>query len=107
MKHADMNRVSIKRDIYLYLFGIVVLLTAIYSLMVSQSYHIGLNESAKYGFLYELEVAEQQYIETGQLPDYQNPTFQAFLSYSELPVKFQQTFDWKAFDNDAIYEHYE
>ena len=107
MKHANMNRVSIKRDIYLYLFGIVVLLTAIYSLMVSQSYHIGLNESAKYGFLYELEVAEQQYIETGQLPDYQNPTFQAFLSYSELPVKFQQTFDWKAFDNDAIYEHYE
>ncbi|MFA0549372.1 sensor histidine kinase [Vibrio lentus] len=107
MKHANMNRVSIKRDIYLYLFGIVVLLTAIYSLMVSQSYHIGLNESAKYGFLYELEVAEQQYIKTGQLPDYQNPTFQAFLSYSELPVKFQQTFDWKAFDNNAIYEHYE
>ncbi|MCC4815669.1 histidine kinase [Vibrio lentus] len=107
MKHTDINRVSIKRDIYLYLFGIVVLLTAIYSLMVSQSYHIGLNESAKYGFLYELEVAEQQYIETGRLPDYQNPTFQAFLSYSELPVKFQQTFDWKAFDNDAIYEHYE
>ncbi|MEZ8117291.1 sensor histidine kinase [Vibrio splendidus] len=107
MKHPNMNRVSIKRDIYLYLFGIVVLLTAIYSLMVSQSYHIGLNESAKYGFLYELEVAEKQYIETGQLPDYQNPTFQAFLSDSDLPVKFQQTFDWKAFDNDAIYEHYE
>ncbi|PTP33173.1 sensor histidine kinase [Vibrio splendidus] len=102
MKHPNMNRVSIKRDIYLYLFGIVVLLTAIYSLMVSQSYHIGLNESAKYGFLYELEVAEQQYIETGQLPDYQNPTFQAFLSYSGLPVKFQQ-----AFDNDAIYDHYQ
>lgn len=107
MKHPNMNRVSIKRDIYLYLFGIVVLLTAIYSLMVSQSYHIGLNESAKYGFLYELEVAEQQYIETGQLPDYQNPTFQAFLSYSDIPAKFQQAFDWKAFDNDAIYEHYE
>ncbi|MEZ8240299.1 sensor histidine kinase [Vibrio splendidus] len=107
MKHADMNRVSIKRDIYLYLFGIVVLLTAIYSLMVSQSYHIGLNESAKYGFLYELEVAEQQYIETGQLPDYQNPTFQAFLSYSELPTKFQQAFDWNTFDNDAIYDRYQ
>ncbi|MEZ8065392.1 sensor histidine kinase [Vibrio sp. FF145] len=107
MKHANMNRVSIKRDIYLYLFGIVVLLTAIYSLMVSQSYQIGLNESAKYGFLYELEVAEQRYIETGQLPDYQNPTFQAFLTYSELPAKFQQAFDWNAFDNDAIYEHYE
>ncbi|MDD1827510.1 histidine kinase, partial [Photobacterium sp. ZSDE20] len=107
MKQANMNRVSIKRDIYLYLFGIVVLLTAIYSLMVSQSYHIGLNESAKYGFLYELEVAEQRYIETGQLPDYQNPTFQAFLNHSELPAKFQQAFDWNTFDNDAIYEHYE
>ncbi|CAK1744571.1 histidine kinase [Vibrio crassostreae] len=107
MKHANMNRVSIKRDIYLYLFGIVVLLTAIYSLMVSQSYHIGLNESAKYGFLYELEVAEQRYIETGQLPDYQNPTFQAFLSYSEMPTKFQQAFDWKALDNDSIYDHYQ
>ncbi|MFM2644095.1 HAMP domain-containing sensor histidine kinase [Vibrio chagasii] len=107
MKQANMNRVSIKRDIYLYLFGIVVLLTAIYSLMVSQSYHIGLNESAKYGFLYELEVAEQRYIETGHLPDYQNPTFQAFLNHSELPAKFQQAFDWNTFDNDAIYEHYE
>ncbi|OMO35321.1 histidine kinase [Vibrio sp. 10N.261.46.E8] len=101
-----MNRVSIKRDIYVYLFGIVVLLTAIYSLMVSQSYHIGLNESAKYGFLYELEVAEQRYIETGELPNYQNPTFQAFLSYSEVPTKFQQVFDWNTFNNDAIYEHY-
>ncbi|WP_139684167.1 sensor histidine kinase [Vibrio tasmaniensis] len=106
MKQASVNRVSIKRDIYLYLFGIVVLLTAIYSLMVSQSYQIGLNESAKYGFLYELEVAEQHYLETGQLPDYQNPTFQAFLSYSDLPAKFQQAFDWKTFDNDAIYDHY-
>ena len=107
MKQASVNRVSIKRDIYLYLFGIVVLLTAIYSLMVSQSYHIGLNESAKYGFLYELEVAEQRYIETGELPSYQNPTFQAFLSYSELPAKFQQAFDWNTFDNNAIYEHYD
>ncbi|WP_210459132.1 sensor histidine kinase [Vibrio crassostreae] len=107
MNQASVNRVSIKRDIYLYLFGIVVLLTAIYSLMVSQSYHIGLNESAKYGFLYELEVAEQRYIETGELPNYQNPTFQAFLSYSEVPTQFQQAFDWDTFDNDAIYEHYE
>lgn len=107
MKQASVNRVSIKRDIYLYLFGIVVLLTAIYSLMVSQSYHIGLNESAKYGFLYELEVAEQRYTETGQLPDYQNPTFQAFLSYSEVPTQFQQAFDWDTFENDAIYEHHD
>ncbi|WP_373960402.1 sensor histidine kinase [Vibrio gigantis] len=107
MNQASVNRVSIKRDIYLYLFGIVVLLTAIYSLMVSQSYHIGLNESAKYGFLYELEVAEQRYIETGELPSYQNPTFQAFLSYSEVPTQFQQAFDWDTFDNDAIYEHYD
>lgn len=106
MKQATMNRVSIKRDIYLYLFGIVVLLTAIYSLMVSQSYQIGLNESAKYGFLYELEVAEQHYLETGQLPHYQNPTFQAFLNNSDGPTKFQQAFDWKGFQNDAIYEHY-
>ncbi|WP_215406672.1 sensor histidine kinase [Vibrio gigantis] len=106
MKQASVNRVSIKRDIYLYLFGIVVLLTAVYSLMVSQSYHIGLNESAKYGFLYELEVAEQRYIKTGTLPDYQNPTFQAFLSYSEVPTQFQQAFDWDTFNNDAIYEHY-
>ena len=51
--------------------------------------------------------AEQQYIETGQLPDYQNPTFQAFLSYSELPTKFQQAFDWNTFDNDAIYDRYQ
>ncbi len=105
MKHTKHESSQHQRDIYLYLFGIV-LLTAIYSLMVSQSYHIGLNESAKYGFLYELEVAEQRYIETGALPDYQNPTFQAFLSYSSAE-SISTVFDWNTFDNSAIYEYYD
>ncbi|MCZ8485219.1 hypothetical protein O9993_03180 [Vibrio lentus] len=34
-----------------------MLLTAIYNTDGSRGYHIGANESAKYGFLYQVEVA--------------------------------------------------
>ncbi|MGF1703004.1 HAMP domain-containing histidine kinase [Photobacterium makurazakiensis] len=101
-----MTRVSIKRDIYLYLFGIVISLTAIYGLMINQSYHIGLNESAKYGFLYELKASESEYLKSGQLPQSQASTFQIYLELNQIPQKFLTAFDWNTFVNDAIYEHY-
>ena len=101
-----MKRVSIKRDIYLYLFGLLLLLTAAYGLMVSQSYHIGINESAKYGFLYELKAAEQHYLATGEAPRSENPTFRVFLEPSQIPTKFQQAFSWQDFQADELYEAY-
>ncbi|MEF1281680.1 histidine kinase [Vibrio fortis] len=101
-----MKRVSIRRDIYLYLFGLLLLLTGAYALMVSQSYHIGINESAKYGFLYELKAAEQHFLTTGEAPHSDNPTFQVFLEPSQIPLKFQQAFVWRDFQADEIYEAY-
>ena len=82
-----MTRVSIKRDIYLYLFGIVISLTAIYGLMINQSYQTGLYESAKYGFLYELKAAESEYLKSGQLPQSQSSTLQVYLDFSQVPQK--------------------
>ena len=101
-----MTRVSIKRDIYLYLFGIVISLTAIYGLMINQSYQTGLYESAKYGFLYELKAAESEYLKTGQLPQSQSSTLQVYLDFNQVPQKFLTAFDWNSFENDAIYERY-
>lgn len=101
-----MTRVSIKRDIYLYLFGIVISLTAIYGLMIMQSYHIGLNESAKYGFLYELKVAESEYLKSGQLPQSPTNTLQVYLDINQIPQKYLAAFDWSTFANDVIYEQY-
>ncbi|NRF61220.1 sensor histidine kinase [Vibrio coralliilyticus] len=101
-----MTRVSIKRDIYLYLFGIVISLTAIYGLMINQSYQTGLYEAAKYGFLYELKAAESEYLKSGQLPQSQSSTLQVYLDFSQVPQKFLTAFDWNSFENDAIYERY-
>ncbi|KDN26955.1 histidine kinase [Vibrio fortis] len=101
-----MKRVSIKRDIYLHLFGLLLLLTAAYGLMVSQSYHIGINESTKYEFLYELKVAERHYLATGEAPHSDNVTFQIFLDPAQIPLKFQQAFAWQDFQDDEIYEAY-
>ncbi|MEZ8099259.1 sensor histidine kinase [Vibrio bivalvicida] len=101
-----MKRVSIKRDIYLYLFGLVISLTAIYGLMISQSYQIGLNESAKYGFLYELKLAETEFLTTGKIPQSQSSTLQVYSDFNQIPVKFLQQFAWETFENDVIYEDY-
>ncbi|MCG9581344.1 HAMP domain-containing histidine kinase [Vibrio tubiashii] len=101
-----MKRVSIKRDIYLYLFGLVISLTAIYGLMISQSYQIGLNESAKYGFLYELKLAETEFLATGKIPQSQSSTLQVYSDFNQIPAKFLQQFDWETFENDVIYEDY-
>ena len=99
-----MTPVSIKRDVYLYLFGMVLTLTAIYALMVNHSYQVGLNESAKYGFLYELKQAEAEFVETGAVT--QTNTFQVFTHLDDVPDKFQKVFDWANFSNDQIYENY-
>lgn len=101
-----MNKVSIKREIYLFLFGLVISLTAIYGLMISQSYHIGANESAKYGFLYELKLAEATLIKTGQLPLTQSSTLQVYNRLDDVPTKFINAFDWQSFENDEVYEKY-
>lgn len=101
-----MKRVSIKRDIYLYLFGVVISLTAIYGLMINQSYQIGLNESAKYGFLYELKLAEAEFLASGKLPQSQSSTLQVYSDFNLIPDKFLSLFDWDTFENDVIYEDY-
>ncbi len=101
-----MKRVSIKRDIYLYLFGLVLSLTAIYGLMLNQSYQIGLNESAKYGFLYELSLAEQEYLIKGHTPKRQSPTFQLYANFADIPQRFITAFDWDNFEQGMIYEQY-
>lgn len=101
-----MTRVSIKREIYLYLFGIVISLTAIYALMVRHSYYTGINESAKYSFLYEIKAAEKEYLDTGILPQSRSGTLQIYLTIDQIPVKYLDIFDWSNFFNDAIYEYY-
>ncbi|WP_298445405.1 HAMP domain-containing sensor histidine kinase [uncultured Ferrimonas sp.] len=106
MSETSISKVSIQRDIYLYLFGIVLLLSGIYLLMINHSYEVGLNESAKYGFLYELKLAEQHYVSSGQLPQYQSNTLQIYTDWTQLPRLFQQQFDWASFYPGAIYQTY-
>lgn len=101
-----MTRVSIKRDIYLYLFGLVFSLTAVYALMVNQSYQVGLNESAKYGFLYEMTLAEKTFLDSGQLPQDKTSTLQIYTDLADVPDKFIQAFDWQNIDNNQIEELY-
>lgn len=101
-----MKPVSIKRDIYLYLFGLVIGLSVVYSLMIKQSYQVGLDESAKYGFLYEYKLAEQTYLATGNLPIAQSETLRVFDNFADVPAKFVNHFDWDNFANARIYEGY-
>ncbi|GAL30657.1 probable two-component sensor [Vibrio variabilis] len=98
--------ISIKRDVYLFLFGLLFLLVTAYSIMVSQSYYLGLEESAKYEMLYEMRAVEKYYQERGTLPDTEGRTFQVFSSLDSMPTYFRKSFDWQAFEPDEIYEHY-
>lgn len=98
--------ISIKRDVYLFLFGLLFLLVTAYSIMVSQSYYLGLEESAKYEMLYEMRAVEKYYQEKGTLPDTKGRTFQAFSSLDSMPTHFRKSFDWQAFESGEIYEHY-
>lgn len=101
-----MKRVSIKRDIYLYLFGLLLGLTGVYVLMINQSYEVGLNESAKYGFLYEMKLAEQQYLARGELPVSSSPSFRVFDDPDHVPSLFLKLFDWGKFEPGVIYDRY-
>lgn len=101
-----MKRVSIKRDIYIYLFGLVVSLSVIYGLMISQSYQVGLNESVKYGFLYELKIAENEFVTTGEIPKTKSNTLQIYKNLNEIPKKYIGIFDWFDFESNVIYEKY-
>jgi signal transduction histidine kinase len=101
-----MNSVSIKRDIYLFLFGLLCIFVVVYSLMVSQSYHVGINESARYEFLYEVSAIEKSYLETGTLPDTSGRTFQVYTDFGQVPSLFKESFNWDQFSNDDIYEQY-
>ncbi|GAL31543.1 probable two-component sensor [Vibrio maritimus] len=98
--------ISIKRDVYLFLFGLLFLLVTAYSIMVSQSYYLGLEESAKYEMLYEMRAVEKYYQEKGTLPDTEGRTFQVFSSLDVMPTHFRKSFDWQAFEPGEIYEHY-
>ncbi|USD63264.1 HAMP domain-containing histidine kinase [Vibrio sp. SCSIO 43140] len=98
--------ISIKRDVYLFLFGLLFLLVTAYSIMVSQSYYLGLEESAKYEMLYEMRAVEKYYQETGTLPNTKGRTFQVFSSLDSMPIHFRKSFDWQAFEPGEIYEHY-
>lgn len=102
-----MNQVSIKRDIYIYLFGVVFSLIAIYSLMVNQSYVTGTDESVKYGFLYEIGVVEQAYLESGEVPKLtDSKTLQVYTDLAQVPEKFVTYFAWDTFQEDVIYQAY-
>lgn len=98
--------ISIKRDVYLFLFGLLFLLITAYSIMVNQSYYLGLEESAKYEMLYEMRAVEKYYQEKGALPDTEGRTFQVFSSIDAMPTHFRKSFDWHAFEPGEIYEHY-
>ncbi|WP_375753252.1 sensor histidine kinase [Vibrio sp. HN007] len=102
-----MKNSSIKRDIYLYLFGIVVSLIGIYTLMVNQSYTIGLYEATRYGFLYEIDKIEKDYLDDGELEEYSlGKTFQVFTDFNQIPQEYVYSFDWLSFKEDEIYESY-
>ncbi|WED24401.1 HAMP domain-containing histidine kinase [Vibrio sp. JC009] len=102
-----MKGISIKRDIYLYLFGLAISLIAIYSLMINQSYNVGLNESAKYAFMYEVSLVEQEFLATGEVPRRaDSSTFQVFTDYDSLPAYIRDNFDWERFEEDVIYDSY-
>lgn len=101
-----MKRVSIQRDIYVYLFGLLIVLTSVYLLMINQSYEVGLKESAKYGFLYEVKVAEQQYLSSGTLPSSNSKSLQVFTDLEKLPSVYLKLFDWSSLETGVIYEQY-
>ncbi|HDM8194143.1 TPA: HAMP domain-containing histidine kinase [Vibrio harveyi] len=101
-----MKRVSIKRDIYIYLFGLLLGLTAIYTLMVNQSYEVGLNESAKYSFLYEIKLAEQHYLANGEIQPSHRESFEVFDDLQNVPQIYLTQFDWNSFEPGVIYDKY-
>ncbi|MCY9853392.1 sensor histidine kinase [Vibrio mediterranei] len=101
-----MKRVSIKRDIYIYLFGLLLGLTAIYALMVNQSYDVGLNESAKYSFLYEIKLTEQNYLTNGEIQPSQRESFEVFDDLKKVPQIYLTLFDWNSFQPGVIYDKY-
>lgn len=101
-----MKRVSIKRDIYIYLFGLLLSLTAVYALMINQSYEVGLNESAKYSFLYEIKLAEKHYLASGELKPSHSKSFQVFDDIKKIPAVYLTQFDWSRFEQGGIYEQY-
>lgn len=102
-----MKKSSIKRDIYLYLFGLVISLIAFYSVMINQSYNIGLNESAKYALLYEISSIEHTYLTTGQVEEVtSSETFRVYTDFNNMPSQFMNYFDWMNFKEDTIYESY-
>lgn len=101
-----MKRVSIKRDIYIYLFGLLLGLTAVYALMINQSYEVGLNESAKYSFLYEIKLAEKHYLANGELKPSHSESFQVFDDLKKVPQVYLTQFDWSSFEPGVIYDQY-
>ncbi|MFA0087623.1 histidine kinase dimerization/phospho-acceptor domain-containing protein [Vibrio sp. 10N.261.51.F12] len=101
-----MKQVSIKRDIYIYLFGLLLSLTAVYALMINQSYEIGLNESAKYSFLYEIKLAEKHYLADGGLKPSHSQSFQVFDDFNDIPAVYLTQFNWDNFEQGVIYEQY-
>lgn len=101
-----MKRVSIKRDIYIYLFGLLLSLTAVYALMINQSYEVGLNESAKYSFLYEIKLAEKHYLASEELQPSHSQSFQIFDDFRKIPAVYLEQFDWNSFEQGVIYEQY-
>ncbi|GLO63093.1 hypothetical protein MACH09_36010 [Vibrio sp. MACH09] len=98
---------SIKRDIYIFLFGLAFGLTAVYSLLMSQSYEIGIKETEAYGFRYEIASIEKQYQATGSLPQLpKGETLQTYLTIDDIPAQYLSSFDWPAMVHNEIYENY-
>ncbi|MGF1728956.1 sensor histidine kinase [Photobacterium kasasachensis] len=98
---------SIKRDIYLFLCGLALVLATIYSLLMNQSYLMGMVETEKYVFMYEISLLEREYTSSGKLPVFQNAeTFQVYTDLAQIPEKYRVQLDWENFAPDTIYEGY-
>lgn len=98
---------TIKRDIYLFLGGLALVLATVYSLLMNQSYLLGMVETEKYVFMYEISLLEREYTTNGKFPIFQNAeTFQVYTDLAQVPEKYRLQLDWENFEPDTVYDGY-
>lgn len=74
--------------------------------MINLSYELGLDESAKYSFLYEITLAEHHYIATGEIQPSHRESFEVFDDLKSVPQIYLKHFDWNSFEPGVIYDKY-
>ncbi|PSW17670.1 sensor histidine kinase [Photobacterium sanctipauli] len=95
---------GIKRDIYLFLFGLAVLLAAVYNLLMYQSYTIGMIETEKYAFNYEIALLEREFLQTGEVQSQNRETFQVYSNFDAVPKQYQNAINWQNLAADELGE---